>query len=246
MIVLLGVAVVAAGFLARLNPLLVVVAAALVTGVLGAVAAGAGTSPQALFAALVHTIRLLGHAFNADRYVSVVWLILPVLGLLEQQGLQERARDLIGRVRVATVGRLLIVYFLARQLTAALGLTGMMGQAQTVRPLIAPMAEGAAEKADGPITEESRMRIRAWAAATDNVAVFFGEDIFIAVASILLITATLQGMGIVIQPLQLSVWAIPTAVCAFLVHAARLMALDRRLKREALGREAKAAEGERP
>jgi uncharacterized membrane protein len=239
MLVLIGVAVVVAGFLARLNPLLVVVTAALVTGVLGTVATGGGTGPAALWAALIHTLEQLGKAYNADRYVSVVWLILPLVGLLEREGLQARARTLIGKVHAATVGRLLIVYFLARQITAALGLTAMLGHAQTVRPLIAPMAEGALEAEAGPLPDALRFRVRAWAAATDNVAVFFGEDIFIAVSSLLLITATLQGMGVKVQPIQLSLWALPSAVLAFLVHGVRLLRLDRRLRREmAASREA--------
>jgi uncharacterized membrane protein len=68
----------------------------------------------------------------------------------------------------------------------------------------------------------------------DNVAVFFGEDIFIAIASILLIKGFLQTNGINVQPLQLSVWAIPTAVMALVVHTTRLLLLDRRLRRQAV------------
>ena len=139
------------------------------------------------------------------------------------------------------MGRLLIVYFLLRQATAALGLTAMMGHAQTVRPLLAPMAEGALEARAGPLTDKVRYRLRAFAAATDNIAAFFGEDIFVAVASILLIVGVLQGMGVKVQPIQLSLWAIPSAVCALLVHGVRLLRLDRRLERE-LKAEREAAE----
>jgi len=32
-------------------------------------------------------------------------------------------------------------------------------------------------------------------------------------------------------PFELSVWAIPSAVCAFLIHGARLLRLDRQLGR---------------
>ena len=73
-------------------------------------------------------------------------------------------------------------------------------------------------------------RVRAMAAATDNVGVFFGEDIFLAVASILLIKGFLDSNGIFVTPFQLSVWAIPTAIAAFLVHGFRLLRLDRRAK----------------
>jgi uncharacterized membrane protein len=65
------------------------------------------------------------------------------------------------------------------------------------------------------------------AAATDNIGLFFGEDIFIAISSILLIRAFLAEYGIDVAPLALSVWAIPTAIAAFLVHGARLWWMDR-------------------
>jgi uncharacterized membrane protein len=239
MLVLLAVLVLVGGFAARLNPLMVVVAAALAAGMLAA--AGAGVSLQVLGRALAGTVRTLGHEFTRVRYVSVIWLILPVIGLLEREGLQARARRMIGRIRAATVGRLLLIYFLLRQATAALGLTAMMGHAQTVRPLLAPMAEGALEAKAGPLTDKVRYRLRAFAAATDNVALFYGEDIFVAVSSILLIVGALQGMGVKVQPIQLSLWAIPSAVCAILVHGVRLLRLDRRLE-GALKAEREAAE----
>ncbi|HEU5442614.1 MAG TPA: DUF969 domain-containing protein [Steroidobacteraceae bacterium] len=215
---LLGIAVLVIGFAAGLNPLIVIVAAALTTGV------AAGLSP-------LHLIAALGKAYNDSRYVSIIWLILPVIGLLEREGLQERARILIARVRAATVGRVLIAYLVLRQVTAALGLTSLCGQAQTVRPLIAPMAEAAAEVRMGPISDRVRYLIRAYAASADNVGAFFGEDIFIAISSILLIKAFLQQSGFDIAPLRLSLWAIPTALMAFAIHGFRLWRLDGRLKR---------------
>jgi uncharacterized membrane protein len=214
---LLGIAVLVIGFAAGINPLIVIVASALTTGL------AAGLAP-------LHVIAALGKAFNDSRYVSIIWLILPVIGLLEREGLQERARILITRVRAATVGRLLIAYLMLRQITVAIGLTSLCGQAQTVRPLIAPMAEAAAEVKLGPISDRLRHLIRAYAASADNVGAFFGEDIFIAVSSVLLIKGFLQQSGFDIAPLRLSVWAIPTALMAFAIHGVRLWRLDSRLK----------------
>ena len=214
MLVLSGVAVIALGFLLRFNPLLVIVVAAAVTGL------AAGLDPLAVLARF-------GHAFNETRYVTAVYMVLPVIGLLERFGLQQRARSLVGGLRGLTAGRLLAGYLLFRQLSAALGLTAIAGPAQTVRPLVAPMAEAAAE-AQGCDDPEA---IRALAAATDNVGLFFGEDIFIAIGSILLMKGVLEGYGIVIEPFHLSVWAIPSAAAAFLIHGGRLWLLDRRLGR---------------
>ena len=55
---------------------------------------------------------------------------------------------------------------------AALGLVSVAGQAQSVRPLVAPMAEAAAEKQAG--SDAQAERVKALTAATDNVGLFFG------------------------------------------------------------------------
>lgn len=216
MLTLIGIAVVVVGFLLRLNPLLVVTVAAFGTGLAG------GLAPLEVVAAF-------GKAFNDNRYVSIAWIVLPVIGLLERAGLQERARAVIGGVKAATAGRLLIVYLAFRQITSALGLTSIAGHAQTVRPLVAPMAEAAAEKTNDRLETADRDTVKAYAAATDNVGLFFGEDIFIAIASILLIKGFLEQSGISVAPLQLSVWAIPTAIFALLIHGLRLWRLDRKI-----------------
>jgi uncharacterized membrane protein len=217
MFVLSGILVIVVGFLVGFNPLLVVTVAGFVTGL------AAGLDPLAVLAAF-------GKAFVQNRFVGIVWLVLPVIGLLERAGLRERAQLLIGRVHAATTGRLLLIYLLLRQVTSALGLTSLGGHAQMVRPLVAPMAE-AAEERHGALSEATHTRIRANAAAVDNIGVFFGEDIFIAIGSLLLIKGFLGQNGIVVEPLQLSVWAIPTAVFAFVIHGLRLLLLDRSLRR---------------
>jgi uncharacterized membrane protein len=213
---LLGILLVVVGFALRFNPLLVVAVAAIVTGLLGGLT----------FAKVLAT---LGKGFNDNRFVTMIYIVLPVIGLLERFGLQERARALILRMRGATAGRLLIVYLGFRQIFAAVGLIDVAGHAQTVRPLLAPMAVAAAEKEHGVLDEETSEDIKAISAATDNIGRFFGEDIFLAIASILLIQGSLASFGIQLTPFQLSVWAIPTAICAFTIHGARLLWLDRTL-----------------
>ncbi len=216
---LLGVPVLLIGLVARLNPLIVVTAAALVAGLAG------GMAPLALLAAF-------GKGFNDARYVSVALLILPVIGLLERAGLQAQARRAVERLRAVTTGRLLLAYFALRQLTAALGLLSLGGQASMVRPLIAPMAEGVAETRLGPGTAVRAVLIRAHAAAADNIGAFFGEDIFVALGSVLLIKAVFHQNGVAVDPLRVAFWAIPTALVALAVHGARLLRLDRTLSQD--------------
>jgi uncharacterized membrane protein len=216
---LLGVLIVVIGFAFRINPLLVVAAAAIATGL-------------AAHHALVSVISSFGRAFIDGRTVAIVWLALPVIGLLERAGLKERARTVISRIKIATTGRLLFAYLALRQLTASLGLTSLGGHPQMVRPLVAPMAEAAAENQFGELPEKTRNRIRAHAAAADNIGLFYGEDIFIAIGSILLIKNFLEQSGVIVEATQLALWAIPTAVCAFVIHGTRLLLLDRSLARE--------------
>jgi uncharacterized membrane protein len=215
---LLGIALVVVGFALRFNPLLVVAVAAIVTGLLGGMPS-------------LKVLGVLGHGFNDSRFVTLPYIVLPVIGLLERYGLQERARAAIARIRGATAGRLLVAYLAFRQVFAAIGLKDVAGHPQMVRPLVAPMAVAAAAKTHGELDDATEERVKAMAAATDNVGLFFGEDIFLAIASILLIQASLAGFGIALTPFQLSVWAIPSAICAFLIHGARLLLLDRRLRK---------------
>jgi uncharacterized membrane protein len=104
-----------------------------------------------------------------------------------------------------------------------MGLTSIAGHVQTVRPLLAPMAEAAARPKD----EAEAERVKAMAAGTDNVGLFFGEDIFIAIGSILLMKGFMEQNGIILQPLELSVWAIPTAIAAFAIHGFRIWRMGR-------------------
>lgn len=230
---LLGIVLVVLGFALRFNPLLVVAVSAIVTGLLGHMP-------------FLKVLGVLGHGFNENRIVTLIYIVLPVIGLLERYGLQQQARALIMRMRGATTGRLLVVYMVFRQLLAALGLTSVAGQAQTVRPLVAPMALAAAEKEHGALDEDTAERVKAMSAATDNVGLFYGEDIFIAVSSILLIQGALKAFGIELTPFELSVWAIPSAICAFVIHSTRLLWLDRILSRHPRGRGGPAAFKENP
>ena len=219
MLTLLGVAVVIIGFVLKFNPLLVVVVAGLVTGI-------TGNMP------LDKILTTFGESFIKNRYLSLFILTLPVIGLLERNGLKEQAQNLISKIEVATTGRILVLYLFIREFAAAIGLTALGGHAQMVRPLIAPMAEAAAENKFGNLPDATRNKIKAFAASADNVGVFFGEDIFIAFGAVLLMKGFFEQNGIILEPLQIAVWGIPTAIAAFIIHGVRLYLLDRQIARE--------------
>lgn len=220
MLVLIGVLLVIIGFAVRLNPLIVVTVAGIVTALLG------GMNP-------LQILEAFGSGFASSRSVTVFAAVLPVIGIIEYFGLQEQAKNLISKLARLTAGRVLLAYLAIRQVTAAVGLTSIGGHAQAVRPLVYPMAEGAAMRRYGTVPEKLKERIKGHSAAADNVGVFFGEDVFVAVGSILLITTFVDTTyHLQLEPLELALWAIPTAIAAFLIHGFRLLRLDRQLDRE--------------
>ncbi|AHK18086.1 MULTISPECIES: DUF969 domain-containing protein [Yersinia pseudotuberculosis complex] len=232
---LIGIAAIVIGFLLRINAVLVVITAGIITGL-------AALMPIATI------LESLGQGFLNTRNLPLILLLpLAVIGLLERHGLKERAQAWIAQIKSATSGRLLIIYLFVREVTAAMGLTSLGGHPQMVRPLLAPMAEGAAENRYGELPEKVRYRLRAMSAATDNVGLFFGEDIFVAFGAIIFMhNFMLESGGIQTEPLHIALWGIPTAICAFLIHAYRLQRLDRQLAAEltALNQSALAAKGE--
>jgi uncharacterized membrane protein len=213
---LLGVAVVVAGFALRRNPVLVVVIAGVVSGV----ASGMGVGDL---------LALLGTSFASNRVLLLFTLTLPVIGLLERHGLRERAQAWIAGFRRLSLARLLIAYLALRQLFSMFGLIDIAGHAQTVRPLIAPMSESAAQR-DVVLDEPARMRVRALAAATDNIGRFFGEDVFLAFGAVLLIQRFFESQGIHLEPFAIALWALPTAIAAFVIHALRIVWVQRELR----------------
>ncbi|MGH8030161.1 MAG: DUF969 domain-containing protein [Arenimonas sp.] len=217
---LLGVAVVVAGFVLRWNPVAVVVAAGLTSGF------AAGKS-------LAELLALIGESFVSQRALMLVMLTLPVIGVLEWAGLREQARRWISGFQGVTLARLLTGYLGLRQCLGMIGLTSIGGHAQTVRPLVAPMSEAAVEKSIGVITSAQRQKVLALAAATDNVGLFFGEDVFIAFGGVLLIQGFLVENGMTFQPLQIAIWALPTAIAAFVIHSLRLWLFQRELRAQA-------------
>lgn len=214
MIKLLGLALVMIGFALRLNTLLVVVVAAIATGLL------AGFSWHEILA-------LVGEAFVGNRFIILpIILMVPVIGLLERHGLQERVAGLMRQVQAASAGRVLWLYQCLRELTSMIGLS-IGNHASMVRPLIVPLAEGAAKIE--PAEREASNLIRAQAAASENVGNFFADDILVAVGALLLIQGFFLTVGVEVALADLKLWSAPTAAWVLLVGWWRYRLLDRKV-----------------
>ena len=216
MLKLLGILIVAVGFALRLNTLMSVLAAGIITGLI------AGFS-------LNEIMEMLGTFFIDNRFMTLpVVLMMPVIGLLEKYGLQERAAILIRGAGAATSGRVLMLYQSIREGTSMLGLS-IGNHASMVRPLIAPMAEGAAVARHGDLTEEQTMLVRAHSAASENIGNFFADDILVAVGPVLLMKGFFDVAGVPVELLHLAWWGLPTALWVLLVGWWRNRVLDRKL-----------------
>jgi uncharacterized membrane protein len=222
---LVGLVVVAVGFALRLRVTIVVLAAGLVTGIVAKMpAVGTDAAPGVL--------DTLGRAFAGQRLVTLFVLALPAIGLSERYGLQEQARRLIARVRAATAGRLQLVYQLFRVGLAALGIRLGSGHVTFSRPLVVPMAIGAArldEECDGDEVE----RVKAASGASENYGNFFGQNLFFGAAGVALVVTTLRDNGVEVDPRRVALWTIPVALASVVVAAGQYLLLDRWLRRRA-------------
>lgn len=190
MIKLIGVVIILIGFIFKLDTIAVVLAAGIVTGLVGGLS----------FNEILST---LGEAFIANRYMSLFLVTLPVIGILERYGLRERAAELIKSIKAVTTGKVLTTYMLVRELAAAFSLR-LGGHVQFIRPLVYPMAEGAAEINFEEVGEEELEIIKGYSASAENFGNFFGQNVFIAAGGVLLIVGTLSELGVEVTPLAVS------------------------------------------
>ena len=236
-----GIAVVVVGLALRLRTTLVVVVAAFVTGL----AAGLPLlSNEGIFHGLpwltkagqTGIVNMLGKAFADNRLMTLFILTLPAVGLAERYGLQQQSGTLIRRVRAATVGRLAVVYQLFRVLHGAIGVR-LNGHPPFVRPLIFPMALGAAQASLGEVPPQTVERIKAATAAAENYGNFYGQNLSPVQAGILLVYGVMQGLGYPVGVWDLVKFTLPVVAASLVFSFIQFSLLDRRLSREREGRQ---------
>jgi len=200
---LIGIGIITVGFMLRLNTLLVILIAGVVTGLIAHLQ-------------IVEILSILGASFTKNRYMSLFILILPMIGLLEHYGLKERAEILISSMKNASVSKVTFAYLLLRKVTNAMGLS-LGGHPSMVRPLIAPMTEAAAVASNPAITEKQRLRVRAFAAVSENFGNFFSQLIFIGSGGLLLIKGVLDEAGYQMELDDMYIWALPSALASLVI-----------------------------
>ncbi len=242
-----GVVIVVAGLALRLRTTLVVMTAALVTGLAAGLplftsdglfkdlplltrVAADGSAPEGI-------INMMGRAFAEFRYVTLFIITLPAIGLAERFGLQEQAAAFIRRIRAATVGRLQVVFQLFRILVGLLGIR-INGHPAFVRPLIFPMSVGALEAQAGAASADELPpavveKVKAATAAAENYGNFYGQNLNVVQAGILLVAGTLQGLDCPVSLFWLVLFAIPVTTLSVVLGAVQFRLLDRWIARRA-------------
>lgn len=234
---LIGVVIIVVGIALRLRTTLVVVIAALATGLIAGLPL---FSHEGIFQHIPYLtkpgqmgiINTLGRAFADNRLMTLFIITLPAIGLCERFGLQEQSAALIRRIRAATVGRLQIIYQLFRILHGALGIR-LNGHPSFVRPLVFPMSLGAAQKAsESDLQPVSVERIKAANAAAENYGNFYGQNLSPVQAGILLVYGVMQGLGFAVGVWDLVWYTIPIVVASIVLGFIQFSLLDRWLKSE--------------
>lgn len=224
---LIGILVVVAGFVLKFDTMATVVVAGLVTGLV------AGMSP-------VEILTILGNSFISNRTATLFVMTLAAIGLCERNGLKDKSVDLIRKMQSATTGRVLALWQVVRTIASAFSLR-IGGHPQFIRPLINPMAQGAATAQFGEIDREDADKIKGMAAATENYGNFFAQNCFMGSSGTLLIVSTLNEQGYMVDALQIAGKSVPIAVISVVVGVVYALLFDRAMKRRYSGKGGKAA-----
>lgn len=204
---LIGIIIIILGFLLKIDTIAVILIAAVVTGLV---------SGLDLYAIL----DTLGKAFVDNRLVTLFILTLPMVGLIERFGLKKQASNMIGKVKQVNSGRSLTIYLIIRELAGVASIR-IGGHPQFVRPLINPMVQGALRTRynlnETEIDAKDIEKIKAQASAMENYGNFFGQNLFVGAAGILLMVGTFQSLGIKVDAVQLVLASVPISIIVFLI-----------------------------
>lgn len=215
--VLIGIIIVIIGFALKLDTIAVVITAGIATGLIAHID-------------IIEILEILGDTFVKQRQMSLFLLTLPIVGMCERYGLKDRAIEIIRNLKNVSTGRLLTLYLLIREVAAAISLR-LSGHVQFIRPLINPMAQGAAISTYGKVDEAQEEKIKAASAAMENYGNFFGQNVFLANSGVLLIVGTLQELGYNVDAVQIAIWSVPVAIIAFILGAVQNHLLDKSLNK---------------
>ena len=215
-LVLIGVVIIIAGFILKLDVVAVVLISGLVTGLIAKMG-------------FVEVLNAIGTGFVNNRYMSLFFISFPVIAIMERYGLKERAAEFIKKIKGASAGMVIWLYILIRTIASAFSIR-LGGHVQFIRPLILPMAEGAAQK-HVKLTEDDIEKIKGLAGASENYGNFFGQNIFPVASGVLLITGTLKEQGLDITNTDVAKYSIFAGVAMVLIALVQCWLFEKSLRK---------------
>lgn len=216
MIKLIGVLIVVIGFIFKIEIIFTVLVAGLATGLV------AGLDFNEI-------LTVLGESFVANRAVSLFILTLPLIGISERYGLKQRSVYLIEKLGKLTVGGVLSIYMIARQIAGALSIR-ISGHVQFVRPLVNPIAQAAGTIKNDELNEEEE-GIKALSAASENYGNLYGQNLFAGSSGVLLIASTLAQFGYDVTGLKIAKASIIMDIIVLVIAVIQFRLYDKKISR---------------
>ncbi|OON99291.1 MAG: hypothetical protein ATN35_13475 [Epulopiscium sp. Nele67-Bin004] len=206
------------GFILKLDTLFTILTAGIITGLISGLN-------------LNEILTILGTAFIDNRNITLFVTTLPLIGIIERYGVRQRATTLIYSAKNKTVGEILTLYMIIRQIAGALYIR-TLGHMQFVRPLVNPLAQSSAETEFNKIDDETHEKIKALSATTENLSHFFGQNLFDGSSGVLLITSILILQGFDVNAVIISQASIIMALVALLIVVIQNILFDKSLSKK--------------
>ncbi|MDY3006328.1 5-oxoproline transporter, DUF969 family subunit [Anaerococcus porci] len=172
---------------------------------------------------------LIGNGFLNNRYMYLFLLGLPLIAIMERYGLKERAAEAIQKIKSASAGAVIGLYIVIRTVAAALSLR-LGGHIQFIRPIILPMAQGAAEK-NRKLTDEEVEQLKALAGASENYGNFFGQNIFPVSSGVLLMQGVLAEAGYNVTAASIANTSIFAGVAMIVIALIQCYFFERKIRK---------------
>ena len=215
MLSLLGVVVVIIGFALKLEPIAIIFVSAIVTAICGGIN-------------VVDLLTTVGSTFVANRNQLITIILMILTGTLERNGLKEAGAELIKKAKGLTTGMLIAIWGVLDQIFIIFKIP-IGGIPSYVRPILMPMTLGIVEAKGYEVAPEHEETIKALYGKDYNMSNFFGQCLFAANSSVLLIQSTLTTVGVEVDVMQIVKVQIPIALFAMFVNAAQTLIVDGRM-----------------
>ncbi len=215
MLSLLGVVVVIVGFAIKLEPIAIIVISAIVTAICGNIN-------------VTDLLTTIGTTFVANRNQLITIILMILTGTLEKNGLKEAGASLIKKAKGLTTGMLIAIWGVLDQIFIIFKIP-IGGIPSYVRPILMPMTVGIVESKGYDIAPEHEETMKALYGKDSNMSNFFGQCLFAANSSVLLIQSTLASIGTEVDVMQIVMVQIPVALFAMFVNATQTLIVDRRM-----------------